>query len=292
VKYNLPAPDVCPLCRQQWRTAFRNRRNLYKRKCDLTGKPIISMYSPDKPFKVYYNKDFETKFDAIEYAKELDLTRSIMEQFRELQLQVPRFHSAVVTDTMENAEYVNGSHGTKNSYLAFSIIDGEDIYYSEVVSNSKDCIDCYCVHDCELCYECIESSKMFKSMRCQYCVNCAHCTFCLNCENCTNCFGCVNLIGKNYCIFNEQYSKEEYQKKIKEYDFSYANIQSLKKQFHDFTMQHPHRYARLVNAENSVGDDFINVKNCFDCFALEDTEDMRYCYIINTAKTCMDTLCY
>jgi len=50
---------------------------------------------------------------------------------KELQLEVPRFHSAVLTDTMENAEYVNGSHGTKNSYLAFSITEGEDIYYSE-----------------------------------------------------------------------------------------------------------------------------------------------------------------
>lgn len=131
IQYKLPVPEVCPICRQQWRTTFRNRRNLYKRNCDLTGRPIISMYSLDKPFKIYYNKDYETKFDAIEYAKELDLTRNILEQFRELQLQVPRFHSAVVTETMENSEYVNGSHGTKNSYLAFSVTDGEDIYHSE-----------------------------------------------------------------------------------------------------------------------------------------------------------------
>jgi hypothetical protein len=50
---------------------------------------------------------------------------------KELQLEVPRFHSAVLTDTMENAEYVNGAHSTKNSYLAFSITECEDIYYSE-----------------------------------------------------------------------------------------------------------------------------------------------------------------
>lgn len=250
------------------------------------------MYSPEKPFKVYYNKDYEANFDAIEYARDVDRNKSILTQIKELQLQVPRFHSAVITETMENTEYVNGANNTKDSYLAFSLIECEDIYYSEVISKSKDCMDCYCVHECELCYECIESSKMFKSMWCQYCVNCSHCNFCLNCENCTNCFGCVNLIGKNYCIFNEQYAKEEYIEKMKEYQFSYANVQNIKKQFQKFAMQHPRKYARLVNAENSVGDDFINTKNCINCFGLEDAEDMRYCYIINKAKTCMDTLCF
>jgi hypothetical protein len=68
------------------------------------------MYSPDKPYKVYYNTDYETKFDAIEYGRDFDFSKPFFEQMKELQLEVPRFHSAVLTDTMENAEYVNGSH--------------------------------------------------------------------------------------------------------------------------------------------------------------------------------------
>ncbi|TSC60662.1 MAG: Uncharacterized protein Greene041662_148 [Candidatus Peregrinibacteria bacterium Greene0416_62] len=52
-KYTIPSPKLCPDCRQQRRLAFRNERHLYHRKCDKTGRQIISVYSPDKPFPVY-----------------------------------------------------------------------------------------------------------------------------------------------------------------------------------------------------------------------------------------------
>jgi hypothetical protein len=51
-KYGIPTPTLCPDCRQQRRLSFRNERKLYKRKCDATEREIISIYSPDKPFKV------------------------------------------------------------------------------------------------------------------------------------------------------------------------------------------------------------------------------------------------
>ena len=38
------------------------------------------------------------------------------------------------------------------------------------------------------------------------------CTYCYECFSCSNCFGCVGLKKKEYCIFNKQYSKEEYVK--------------------------------------------------------------------------------
>ena len=34
--------------------------------------------------------------------------------------------------------------------------------------------------------------------------------YCCNCNNCTNCFACVWLRDKNYCIYNNQYTKDEY----------------------------------------------------------------------------------
>ena len=30
------------------------------------------------------------------------------------------------------------------------------------------------------------------------------------CHHCQDCFGCVGLKNKSYCIFNKQYSKQEY----------------------------------------------------------------------------------
>lgn len=41
--------------------------------------------------------------------------------------------------------------------------------------------------------------------------NCQNVHYSFGCQNCKNCFGCVSLRGKEYCIFNKQYSKEEYE---------------------------------------------------------------------------------
>ena len=42
--YQTPTPTLCPDCRQQRRLAFWNPIKLYRRKCELCGKPIISIY--------------------------------------------------------------------------------------------------------------------------------------------------------------------------------------------------------------------------------------------------------
>jgi len=68
VKYLILSPTLCPDCRQQRRLAFRNERNLYKRKCSATGEDIISIYSPDKPYRVY-NQEFwwSDKWNPLDY---------------------------------------------------------------------------------------------------------------------------------------------------------------------------------------------------------------------------------
>ncbi|MEK7105374.1 MAG: hypothetical protein AAB865_01690 [Patescibacteria group bacterium] len=40
--------------------------------------------------------------------------------------------------------------------------------------------------------------------------------YCIHCYNCENCFGCVGLQRKKFCIFNKQYTEDEYWKKLDE----------------------------------------------------------------------------
>ena len=51
--YEIPAPSLCPDCRQQRRLIWRKERWLYKRTCNATGKEMISMYSPEKDLVIY-----------------------------------------------------------------------------------------------------------------------------------------------------------------------------------------------------------------------------------------------
>jgi len=66
--FEIPSPSFCPDCRLQRRLSFRNEKSLYRRKCDATWKDIISMFSPDKNYKVV-SQDYwwSDKWDALDY---------------------------------------------------------------------------------------------------------------------------------------------------------------------------------------------------------------------------------
>lgn len=106
INTEIPTPTHCPTCRQRRRLAFRNERKLYTRKCDATGKNIISIYSPDKPYKVYDQKLWwSDKRDALDYGRSFDFNRSFSEQFQELMKEVPKMNLSI--EIQENSEYAN-----------------------------------------------------------------------------------------------------------------------------------------------------------------------------------------
>ena len=90
VKYPIPTPTLCPEERQRRRLSFRNERKLYRRQCDASKKSIISIYSPDKPYKVYDQKiRWSDDRDPMDYGMEFDFSKSFSEQFEVLMMKVP-----------------------------------------------------------------------------------------------------------------------------------------------------------------------------------------------------------
>ena len=103
-KYPILPPTLCPEERQRRRLAFRNERKLYRRRCDFSGKEIISIYSPEKPFKVYeQNIWWSDQWDPLAYGKNYDFDQTFTENFRALMLKVPRY--SVGNKGQQNAEY-------------------------------------------------------------------------------------------------------------------------------------------------------------------------------------------
>jgi hypothetical protein len=89
-KFVIPMPTLCPDERQRRRLSFRNERNLYRRKCDASGKDIISIYSPDKPYTVYDQQiRWSDSWDATEYGRDFDFSKTFTEQFGEMMREVP-----------------------------------------------------------------------------------------------------------------------------------------------------------------------------------------------------------
>ena len=110
VKYEIPTPTLCPEERRRRRSTFTNERKLYKRKCDASGKDIISIYSADKPYKIYANEYRRSdKRDAMSYGRDFDFSKTFTENFRALHKEVPKDQLTKEFTQQENCDYTNAS---------------------------------------------------------------------------------------------------------------------------------------------------------------------------------------
>jgi hypothetical protein len=89
-KFQIPTPALCPEERQRRRLLFRNERRLYRRTCDFSGKEIISIYSPDKTYKVYDQKVWwSDQRDPMNYGRDFDFSKTFGENFADISQQIP-----------------------------------------------------------------------------------------------------------------------------------------------------------------------------------------------------------
>jgi len=200
-KYAISSPTLCPDERHRRRMTFRNERKLYKRKCDKTGQDIISVYSPDKPCKVYNQKVWWSDgWSPMDYGKKIDFEKSFLEQFHTLMQCVPLI--ALINAKSENSDYTNYATENRNCYLSTGTMWSENILYSSRITQSQDIIDSYNIDASEQCYECIECAKMTRSAWCTNCYESDNLKFCTNCQSCYDCINCTNLSKKQFYINN------------------------------------------------------------------------------------------
>jgi hypothetical protein len=287
---NLPidSPDYCVLCRHKKRLAFRNEMFLYKRKCDFSNKNIISMYSEDKPYKIYDQEIWwSDKWDPFDYGMDFDFSKTFMEQFKELQLKVPRMSLNNISP--ENSEFCNYALSNKNSYLIFTGDFNEKSLYLRFSDHNYLCADCDYTYYSTECYGCLDCEKCNRCLFSEKCINSSGLYFCYDMIGCHDCIGCTNLRNKQYYIFNKKYSKQEYEKKLKELNLNnYLDLTKFKREVGKFFETQPRKHLEIINCENSIGNYIRDSKNaymCYNCKGLEDCKHMINCYY---AKDCMD----
>lgn len=288
-KYSIPEPIFCPICRDQRRMTYRNERKLYHRKCDLTGKQIITQYHTDTPYKVYSKEAWwGDEWDPQDFGRDFDFNRPFFEQFSELIKEVPL--PDLVIDSSENSDYTNYCVSNKNCYLLAASDYNEDCVYSSYIFKSDRCFDCLFVSHSTGVYESINCENCQSSQYLQNCNSCSDCMFCYNCRGCKNCIGCVNLRQKQYCIFNEQLSKEDYKKKKKELILTRSNTELIRERFVKFKAKFPYKYCEIEDSIDSSGDYLFGCKNCKNCFDLGESEDCKYTSLGLKVKDCMDSI--
>jgi len=205
---------------------------------------------------------------------------SFITDFQKLLLEQPRYNVKQVNS--ENCEYADTAIKSKNCYYCFCVFYCENVYYSRYsrkCANSTDLT--FCV-DCRWCITCNDCVNCYMTSYSKNCSNCADCDYCTDCYSCENCYGCQGLYRKRYCLFNEQFSKEEYEERITK-----VTPDQIPK------MDMPILGIHHFKTEECIGDNLSESKGCYQCYDAFNMEDCIYNIECNGNKDCLDmTVCF
>jgi hypothetical protein len=286
-KCEIPPPTLCPECRQQRRYACRNDRNYYTGSCTQCQKPLITSYSPDKHIPILCDTCFfGDKWDPLSYGKEFDFSKPFFEQFKVLRDTVPRL--GIYHTQSENSDYTVHSSRNRNCYMGSSIVDCEDVHFSDFSFVSENSMDLFSCSKMELCYECIFCEDSYHCDHCENCTNCNDCSFCFDCRGSENLLGCIGLRKQRNKILNQNATKEEFKKTSDRLRSDPAFRADFEEKFHALKLKHPHPATWMVNAENCSGNYIWNSKNAQYSYNVKLAEDTRFVYEVNAHTTTMD----
>ncbi len=291
-KIKVPAPTFCPECRLQRRLSYRNDYIFYNRRCDLCDRNIISIYSPDNPQIIYCNKCWwSDKWDPKSYAQDFDFSRPFFEQFQEFRVRIPAL--ALFNDNnigSENCEYTQDLAFSKNCYMCMVMWKIQGCMYSSYGADTKDTVDSMGIFGTgEGLYEVMYSEKCYGCRYVYKSTSLINCSYCYNCNDCEDCFMCVNLRGKKYFFKNKQYSKEEYKKILSDYNLdSWSGNNKAEKEFNEFLLSQPLKYAILKNCVSCTGENITNSKNSKYNFHLRRSENSKFLENGDTQKDSYD----
>ncbi|MCM2338993.1 MAG: hypothetical protein NDI62_00870 [Burkholderiales bacterium] len=288
-KIGVLPPKICPECRARLRLSFRNERCFYKHECGNCKKDTISIFSFNKIYPSWCSECWwSDALDSKKYGIDYNFDENFFKQLEKVWEKVPR--EALVGARNVGCNYLNFAADNKNCYMIIESSNNENCLNCYWIQLSKELVDCSFTQKVELSYEiddCYDCHSMKWSKGCHNCLDSA---FLLDCRGCTNCFGCINLRNASYQIFNVQYSKEEYEEKLKSFRLdTYSGVESFKKEFQNFIKNKPRKFAEISNVKNSTGNYMTNVKNNRSCFHSYEAEDNAYSvHVWRGAKDCVD----
>lgn len=287
-KIKVPLPTFCPDCRNIQRMATRNVKSLYKRPCDNCGNNVISRFSTTNPAKMFCSKCWwSDDWDASSYGKEYDFSRPFFEQFHELLISVP--HAATLNSNMVDSDYSNMESDDKGCYLTFGGHWNEYCAFTEYSIHGKEVYDSFWTFNGEQCYETLNIERCYRTLYSSECKDCMNTYFSYDCRNCSEIIGCAGLRNKSYCIFNKQYTKEEYSIEKAKFNFgSRKGIEELKARAHEVVVNTPHVCTVSNQTVNSTGNYIANSKNAHNVWQSDGVENVKNLYIAAWSKDSQD----
>jgi hypothetical protein len=264
-------PKISPKARFRELGAFWQHWNLHKRKSDFSQKEIISVFSENCPYPVWHRDEWIQ--NANPRGANFHENKTVFEQMWEFFQKSPIPHNTGTNN--ENCEFTDDWWFSKNCYLCHCGAENEDCKYCYRILQCKDCQFCVFSFESEMCADLINCNQCFESFYLFNCRNIQNSAFLYDCRNCEHCLFCFNLRNKKYCIGNIQLTKEEFEKKKKEWSFSFRNNYEKAKTIFLKMMKELawHRGLLIDQCEDSTGNFLEQCNKCENTFFSQCTEN-------------------
>lgn len=211
--------------------------------------------------------------------------QDFLKEYEKIKLRFPRLptHNA----NIENADYSDYVYETTNAYYCFEDASCKDIIYLfDSFKASNSCDGDYVIQS-ERCYDSVDVVDSNNCTYLSYCARVYNCDFCWDCVDSHDLFGCVHLKMKEYCIFNRQYTEEEYKKKVVE--LRKLTPEEIFKKRDEIAARFPVTQTHVVNSDNcDYGNQIFYSKNLYMCFDSAYSEDSGYLYDSHHNKNSYD----
>jgi len=145
-------------------------------------------------------KEFKGSYRNFEKAKEI---------LRKLQQERVHKYSNITNSENCTGDFIQDSKNCLNSY---DMNDSEDCRYVWLSVQGKDSYDCSNIYiKPQLHYQMMGTLEAFHVAFSIYCFHSQNILYSQQIYNSKDLFGCMGLRRKQYCVFNKQYTREEYE---------------------------------------------------------------------------------
>ncbi len=144
-----------------------------------------------------------TQLQSASFVKEM------YEKFAAMQLACIHRENNNINAENCTGDYLTSSKNCENCYESKGSEDCKRLLCSKLCKDSQDLFGFG--YDSQLLYESVGSGLSTQVVFSWICDSANDSYFCLQCNNIEHCFGCISLHRKKYCIFNKQFTKEEYE---------------------------------------------------------------------------------
>ncbi|MCB9798173.1 hypothetical protein H6758_00425 [Candidatus Nomurabacteria bacterium] len=283
----VPLPEVAPHERIMGLRAYMGGIELFSR--ILVGnQSVVTMYDPESEISLISEEDwFGDNFDAQKYAAEYSTRRSIISQIRDLMYRVP--HVPLLQDpSSEKSQWSIYELAFKNSYATYGGLECEEVMYADLCIQSEHCVDVMSVVQTQWSYEGVQLFQCSNTFFSQFSSGLFDAYFTFGSINCSHVFGCVNIQNKEYCFFNQQLTKDEYESIVSKIDLSDRSVvEYWDRKAKEFWKQGYHLGDTNFQSENVIGQHLISSKDASG-FEATDLERVYNVFDVGFAKDCFD----